>query len=100
MSCGSTQLAPMDYLADTQEQGAIMLDSREGPVWMDDERDQVVVGLDPGEMSLPEAAVRVKVEAEARIKGNIFREATPTKIGQTHQTPGDIRSRWEGGHSQ
>merc|ERR1719210_665126 len=89
MTCGNTQLAPMDYLADTQEQGAIVFDSREGPVWMDDERDQVVVGLDPGEMSLPEAAVRVDTETHAQ--GGAFRE-TPSATGaKTHPTPANIR---------
>jgi len=63
LSCGSATSAPLDYLADTQDRGAILLDSREGPIWMDDEReDQIVVGLDPGEMSMPEAAMRRKAD--------------------------------------
>mmetsp|Transcript_127858 Transcript_127858/g.319197 ORF Transcript_127858/g.319197 Transcript_127858/m.319197 type:complete len:182 (+) Transcript_127858:77-622(+) len=61
LTCGSATSAPMDYLADTQDKGAILLDSHKGPIWMDDEcEDQKVIGLEPGEMSMPEAAMRRK----------------------------------------
>lgn len=46
LSCGGTTRAPMNYLADMQTKGAIMLDSREGPVLMDDD------GEDPSCMCL------------------------------------------------
>mmetsp|Transcript_29940 Transcript_29940/g.95526 ORF Transcript_29940/g.95526 Transcript_29940/m.95526 type:complete len:187 (-) Transcript_29940:89-649(-) len=65
--CGScvspTTVAPKGYLADTQDEGAIVLDSREGPLWMDEERDSRTVDLDPGEdggMRIPEAVARMQ----------------------------------------
>jgi len=37
MSCGGSTQAPKGYLADTQDNGAIVLDSKDGPLWMDEE---------------------------------------------------------------
>merc|ERR1719188_237522 len=56
LTCDTPTAAPEGYLADTQDQGAILLDSRVGPVWLDDEGEDQVVGLQPGEMSVPHAA--------------------------------------------
>uniref|UniRef100_A0A7S2N2Q2 Uncharacterized protein n=1 Tax=Alexandrium andersonii TaxID=327968 RepID=A0A7S2N2Q2_9DINO len=65
--------APRDYLADTVDDGAIVLDSREGPVWVDDDQDSRPVDLDPGEnsgMRIPEVVTRMETGAkrEARDK--------------------------------
>mmetsp|Transcript_43951 Transcript_43951/g.80312 ORF Transcript_43951/g.80312 Transcript_43951/m.80312 type:complete len:143 (-) Transcript_43951:85-513(-) len=41
-NCSKPLQAPQDYLADTQDSGRIILDSREGPVWMDDKDEELV----------------------------------------------------------
>eukprot|EP00930_Biecheleria_cincta_P083434 TRINITY_DN73002_c0_g1_i1.p1 TRINITY_DN73002_c0_g1~~TRINITY_DN73002_c0_g1_i1.p1 ORF type:complete len:175 (-),score=29.55 TRINITY_DN73002_c0_g1_i1:41-565(-) len=51
LSCGNAQAAPQDYLADTQDGHAIVMDSREGPAFVDVEDEDVEVGLHPGESS-------------------------------------------------
>lgn len=48
-TCGSNTTAPRGYLADTQGNGTIVLDSREGPMWVDDANDSRPVHLDPDE---------------------------------------------------
>eukprot|EP00441_Pelagodinium_beii_P036780 CAMPEP_0197630198 /NCGR_PEP_ID=MMETSP1338-20131121/7765_1 /TAXON_ID=43686 ORGANISM="Pelagodinium beii, Strain RCC1491" /NCGR_SAMPLE_ID=MMETSP1338 /ASSEMBLY_ACC=CAM_ASM_000754 /LENGTH=148 /DNA_ID=CAMNT_0043201369 /DNA_START=30 /DNA_END=473 /DNA_ORIENTATION=+ len=60
LSCGSAQAAPQEYLADTQDGHAIVMDSREGPTFMEFEEDQIEVGLDPDESS-SEALRRAKI---------------------------------------
>jgi len=62
-TCGSNAVAPAGYLADTPDRGAIVLDSRHGPLWIDDDRDSRPVDLDPGEassMRIPEVVARIK----------------------------------------
>mmetsp|Transcript_47704 Transcript_47704/g.82965 ORF Transcript_47704/g.82965 Transcript_47704/m.82965 type:complete len:183 (-) Transcript_47704:65-613(-) len=49
LSCGSNTKAPSGYLADTQDGGTIVLDSRDGPVWVDDAEDSRIVGISPDE---------------------------------------------------
>ncbi|CAL1145624.1 unnamed protein product, partial [Cladocopium goreaui] len=46
LSCGKAQTAPEDYLADSQDGHAILMDSREGPAFMEEKE----FSLHPGEM--------------------------------------------------
>mmetsp|Transcript_123389 Transcript_123389/g.245656 ORF Transcript_123389/g.245656 Transcript_123389/m.245656 type:complete len:139 (-) Transcript_123389:238-654(-) len=48
-TCDSATTAPKGYLADSQGDAAIVQDSREGPMWVDDDRDSRPVHLDPDE---------------------------------------------------
>mmetsp|Transcript_123390 Transcript_123390/g.245658 ORF Transcript_123390/g.245658 Transcript_123390/m.245658 type:complete len:185 (-) Transcript_123390:135-689(-) len=48
-ACGSTTTAPRGYLADTQGNGSIVLDSKEGPMFVDDDKDSRPVHLHPDE---------------------------------------------------
>uniref|UniRef100_A0A7S4RAI7 Uncharacterized protein n=1 Tax=Alexandrium monilatum TaxID=311494 RepID=A0A7S4RAI7_9DINO len=62
-TCGSNAIAPTGYLADTPDHGAIVLDSRHGPLWVDDDKDSRPVDLDPEEesnMRIPEVVARIK----------------------------------------
>merc|ERR1711879_759021 len=47
-TAGSTT-APTGYIADSQGPGAIMMDARIGPMWVDEEKDSRQVNLDPEE---------------------------------------------------
>lgn len=81
---GSTT-APAGYLADTQDGGAIVMDSRAGPLWMDDDKETRRYDLDPEETSWREsningrgaATMRTSV-AEAKLTqgGKSFKEKT------------------------
>lgn len=46
LSCGKAQTAPEEYLADSQDGHAILMDSREGPAFMEDKE----FSLHPGEI--------------------------------------------------
>mmetsp|Transcript_74365 Transcript_74365/g.172345 ORF Transcript_74365/g.172345 Transcript_74365/m.172345 type:complete len:157 (+) Transcript_74365:73-543(+) len=67
--------APKGYLADTQDEGAIVLDSREGALWVDDDRDSRPVDLEPGEeggVRIPEVIARIDSAATKKDSANRF----------------------------
>jgi len=84
LTCGGTARAPATYLADMQGTGAIMLDSREGPLLMEEDGEDQVVRMDPGEVDMPEAA---RVGKTARRAQN--------KAGKSLQMPSELGSRWK-----
>mmetsp|Transcript_108714 Transcript_108714/g.307492 ORF Transcript_108714/g.307492 Transcript_108714/m.307492 type:complete len:170 (+) Transcript_108714:62-571(+) len=81
LACGANvTAAPADYLADTPNAGVVMVDSREGPIWMDEAEDRAF-GLEPGELNLPGAAQRAGAGAgpPARGAGGGLDEASVTR---------------------
>lgn len=43
MTCGKATKAPTGYLADTLDGGMIVVDSKDGPIWMDDESQETFI---------------------------------------------------------
>lgn len=58
VTCGGTVAPPDKYLADTQGQGAVVMDGWNNmPMWIDDEtEDRVVDDTSPGDVSIAAAA--------------------------------------------
>ncbi|CAE8685849.1 unnamed protein product [Polarella glacialis] len=88
LSCDEAISAPEEYLADTQDGHCIIMDSREGPTFMDLEDDDRQMRPDQGECVVDPAAVVMKQKRqEANQKKASKEKSTLLKAGQAGLNP-------------
>eukprot|EP00439_Symbiodinium_sp_Y106_P018922 s1663_g2.t1 len=86
LTCGRAQAAPENYLADAQDSQAIIMDSREGPAFVDYAgMEDMEFGLHPGEMNEKARAQKAKLREKDVLKSRIQAMPTPREDDMTNQ---------------
>lgn len=88
LTCDTPTAAPESYLADTQNDGAILLDARVGPIWLDDEGEDQVVAPQPGELSAPRAGAAAQQKRSGLLsedRVNLAHGQDPRRLNKAQQ---------------